>query len=423
MTHPGFKTAPFGLLIKMLFFFLVLVSLALFSHAKDEAKKPPERGILHNNKGVTALYDGDTDKAIFEFKTATELAPLYVEAWNNLGLAYKYKGLLPEAEKALLRAIELDKKYAAPHNHLGAVYHDMGRHQEALSEYKLAIKYNPKFSDAYYNASLVYKSLYEKDKNKKWLDEAVTQLKSATDINAEHPHAHLELARIYQHLAQYEQAIIRYKLALEINPELCDAWANLASLYTQTGQAAKAQESMSKNKACQPGSSPSMVSAGLKALKEEDYDLAIQEFNKVISKDATNELAYFNIGFAYYKVAEIALGQNRSDVAQKALKQSSAAYESAFKIKPSYFEAAYNTGYNYQIIKDYSNAAAWYKKATQANNSFAMGYFSMGGMYQLLDDKKAALGAFCSYLRLKPQGQEKQVEIATSAAKTLGGCP
>jgi tetratricopeptide (TPR) repeat protein len=231
------------------------------------------------------------------------------------------------------------------------------------------------------------------------------------------------LARLYQRLGQFEPAIIRYKLALEINPELCEGWANLATLYTQTNQSTQSQAALAKAKACEPGSSPAIVNTGLKYLKEENYDEAIKEFNKVIAKEPTNELAYFNIGFSYYKVAEIAYGQNRTDIAEKALKQSSAAYESAFKIRPSYYEAAYNTGYNYQTLKDFANAIVWYKKTIAAKSDFAMGYFSLGAMQEQLGDKKAAVSAFCSYLKLNPEGQTQQLDVARSSAKNLGGCP
>ena len=118
--------------MKQLFFLIVFVLLVTPSVAK-KSEKPSERAIEHNNKGVAALYnEGDVDKAIFEFKTATEMEPKYVEAWSNLGLAYKYKGQLDEAVKVLTKAIDLDKKFASPHNHLGIVYHALGKYKEAL---------------------------------------------------------------------------------------------------------------------------------------------------------------------------------------------------------------------------------------------------------------------------------------------------
>ncbi|MDP3762665.1 MAG: tetratricopeptide repeat protein, partial [bacterium] len=91
----------------LIIFFLtgfILVSPSPLHAKKAKAEKPSDRAILHNNLGVTALYEGSTDRALFEFKTATELSPKYVEAWNNLGLAYKFKGNMESAINALKTA-------------------------------------------------------------------------------------------------------------------------------------------------------------------------------------------------------------------------------------------------------------------------------------------------------------------------------
>src|SRR3989338_4458409 len=123
---------------KILNFFLVVVIaliLPITVHAKKKAEKPAERAIMHNNRGVTALYEGDTERALFEFKTATELSPKYIEAWNNLGLTYKMKGQMELAIDALKYAISLDTKYSSPYNHLGTVYYNLNRYEEALEQF------------------------------------------------------------------------------------------------------------------------------------------------------------------------------------------------------------------------------------------------------------------------------------------------
>jgi len=152
----------------------------LSAQAKAKAEKPSERAILHNNAGVTALYQGDTDKAIFEFKTASELSPAYVEAWNNLGLGYKFKGKMDLASEALKKAIELDKKYASPYNHLGAVYFELGRHSEALEQFEKAVHANKSFSDAWYNKGLTLAAMGHERGNKGKLSDATGALVRAT---------------------------------------------------------------------------------------------------------------------------------------------------------------------------------------------------------------------------------------------------
>lgn len=409
--------------LKSGFFLFAFLILCGPSFAKEKAGKPSDRGIMHNNKGVTALYDGDIDRALFEFKTATELAPTYPEAWSNLGLAYKFKGRLDDAEVAIKKAISLDKKFASAYNHLGVVYQAKGQYDEALKQFKLALKYNDKLSDAHYNAALVHLALYRNDRDKDHLLGAETELKNTTLVNSEHPQAHLELAKVYQEMGQYEPAIIRYKLALEINPNLDEAWSALAKLYTQTGQTLKAQQALNQAIAKNPDSPMAHLNMGLNYLKDDNFRMAVNEFNKVIRADPTHELAYFNIGFAFYKLGADAQLHGNVGLAQQSFTQSNAAYESAFKLRPTFTEAAYNIGYNYQNLKDFANAVAWYKKAIVTDARYATAYFQMGSSYRLQGNNTEAARAYCDFVKLKPQNLVQEVQIAQDSIKSLGGCP
>jgi protein O-GlcNAc transferase len=408
-----------------LIYILLLLSfiIAVPAQAKKKAEKPPERAIMHNNKGVTALYNGQIDRAIFEFKTASELAPKYVESWSNLGIAFKAKGRLDDAERVLIFAISLDKKFATPYNHLGTVYFAKKDYKGALRQYDLAIKYNSKFSDAQYNAALVYLALYQGDKNKSHLDKAVDRFRSATRINSEHPYAHHELAKVYQAQGKIEEAIIRFKLALEINSQLSDAWNSLATLYTQTGQTLKAKEALNRSLSTDPDSADAHLTFGLNYLKDNNFKMAINEFNKVIKTNPTNEIAYFHIGRSFYKYALRLKEEGRHSLAGQALVESNRAYQSAFKLKPTFDKAAYSIGYNYHQMHQYQKAAEWYQKCIDANADFSRAYFSLGIAHKAAGDSTKAAKAFCEFVKLKPKELADDISTAQSMIKSLGGCP
>lgn len=403
--------------------FVLVVAILLVSvsaSAKKKGEKPPERAIMHNNRGVEALYTGDYDRALFEFKTATELAPKYVEAWANLGLAYKYKGRFSDAEAAIKTAIDLDPKYAGSYNHLGAVYYDMGRYDDALKLYQKSLHYNEKLSDAHYNASLVWIARYNQNKDKGNLDKAVDELQKATTTNAEHAYAHKELAKAYQDLGDYEKAIIRYKLALEIDPKMSDGWVSLANLYTLTGQTLKAQQALNKALELNPNSSPSHLNMGLNYLKDDNYRMALKEFDQAVREEPANELAYFNIGYTYYKMGVQAMDKGGDGRAE--LQQSNRAYESAFRLRSTYAEAAFNVGYNDLLLKDYSGAVSWFQKAVDSDADFSGAYFALGQAYQGMGNSSQAAASFCSFLKKRPSNMAEEVGIAENSVKALGGC-
>ncbi len=407
--------------ISQLIILCLLIMAPLDSYAK-KAEKPSNRAVEHNNLGVTALSNNEIDKAIFEFKTAAELNPLYVEAWSNLGFAYKFKGRLDDAVAMIKKAIALDKKFATPYNQLGVVYFEQGKHKEALEQFKLAKKYNTKLSDAWYNGGLVYLDLYKKGKKPEDLDNAVKEFSGCTAINPDHQQAHLYLANVYQIQQKYYEAITRYRLALEVDPTLCDAWNNLAELYTKTGETLKAQEALNRSLECSPDSTEAHVNLGLNFLKDENYRMALAEFNKAIKLDTNNEVAYFNVGYALYKLATS--DQNPASVAL-VLGESNRAYESALKLRPTYAEAAFNIAYNYQHLKDFSNAALWYEKAIAIDATYYRSYYSLGSTRQALGQTREAAKAYCDFVKSgaeKDESLKSDVETAKNLIKSLGGC-
>lgn len=414
-------------MLKKIFLFLMALLLLgagpAIVHAKQKAEKPSDRAIMHNNKGVTALYEGGVDRALFEFKTATELSPKYVEAWNNLGLAYKFKGNMEMAVSALKTALALDVKYASAYNHLGTIYYGMGRHDDALKEFKKAIRYNKKFSDAFYNTGLTFVAMAHQANNTAKLHEAVDALTKATSYNAEHPYAHNELAKVYQELGEYEKAIIRYKLALEINPKMADSWIALSSLYNQTGQALKAQQALNHVIMETPDSPMAHLNLGLSYLNEKNYRLALKEFDLAISKMPTNEMAYFNVGYTHFQLGVEAKNSGQDATAANEFDQAIKAYESALHLKPNFVDAAYNVAYTYQTKNDVPNAIRWYQKTISLSPHYARALYNLGELYQTQGDKKNAAENFCKLLKAGNADLKIDMLRIKEQIKSWGGCP
>jgi tetratricopeptide (TPR) repeat protein len=298
----------------------------------------------------------------------------------------------------------------------------LGKYKEALDEFDLAVKYNSKFADAYYNKGLVYQEQYDKGHNAETLKNAAACFKKSTDINPDHPYAHLKLANAYQTLGQYEQAIIRYRLALEINPDLTDAWNNLAALYTKTGQTLKAQQALNHALATDEDSAQAHINLGMNYLSDGNVSMAINEFNSVIKKEPTNELAYFNVGYAYYTLALSQRQSSKDEQAKAAFAESNRAYESALKLHPAYVEAAFNIGYNHYLMQDTTQAITWYHKALAINANFAPAHYGLGQIYQASGKNAEAAKEYCQVIKLNPIEFTNEMNTIKETAKSLGGC-
>jgi tetratricopeptide (TPR) repeat protein len=83
--------------------------------------------------------------------------------------------------------------------------------------------------------------------------------------------------------------------------------------------------------------------------EKEDYEAAIEKFEKCLAKDPENADAQFNIGVCYTDLGD----------PDKALE----AYRKTLAIEPHYHHAYFNIGRIYHLRKDFVQAAMYYEKA------------------------------------------------------------
>ncbi|NIT35099.1 MAG: tetratricopeptide repeat protein [candidate division Zixibacteria bacterium] len=87
--------------------------------------------------------------------------------------------------------------------------------------------------------------------------------------------------------------------------------------------------------------------------KREDYEAAIEKFERCLAKDPENVVAQFNIGVCYSDLGE----------PDKAIQ----AYRKALAIEPEYYDAYFNLGRIYHRRGDYVEAVANYRKALEGD--------------------------------------------------------
>jgi len=118
------------------------------------------------------------EKAIDEYRRATEVAPDFAPAYNLLGYANRTLGRYDEAEKAFKKYIQLIPDDPNPYDSYAELLMKMGRFDESIAQYRKALGVNPQFSPSYtgiatnlmfqgkYDASRAEaKKLYEKARN------------------------------------------------------------------------------------------------------------------------------------------------------------------------------------------------------------------------------------------------------------------
>jgi tetratricopeptide (TPR) repeat protein len=77
---------------------------------------------VENERGLCAVAQGGYERAIFAFKRAGDLDPLWAAPQSNLGASFEQLGRLRRAEKSYRQACTLDPNYARAWHNLGKLY-------------------------------------------------------------------------------------------------------------------------------------------------------------------------------------------------------------------------------------------------------------------------------------------------------------
>lgn len=406
-----------------LIFFLCFSTGAL---AKKKITKPTDRAVYHSNQGVSYLNRNDLERAEFEFKTAIELSPEYVEAYNNLGIVYKLKGNYPLAEANFKRAIELDKHYAQAYSHLGAVYLAEGKIDDAIKTTKQGLKKDGTIADAHYNLGLAYLEKTRRDKDRSWVGLAEDEFKRATELNPNLVHVHKKLAEVYQSLGEYELAVIRYRLALGNEPANPEIWNKLGHLYLEKGDNIQAQNCFQK--AAELGGTPQGASSGaaqdsgmqmgLFYLKEKRYQEAINEFKKVAEKNPLDEKAWYRVGTTYLTWAEEEHAKRNNTEASRLYGEAAAALKKAKEVNPQFSDAPYNLGLTYLKQGKTLDAQKEWEYTVTIDPKHARALYNLGLVYQGAGRMNDGLNMFCRFIAAAGNQYQVEVTAARQAVET-----
>lgn len=416
MRFPSFK--------KCLFLSLC-VSVLIFADVSVFARyvvRPLDQAVFHNNQGVAYLNQGEAQKALFEFKTATELSKEYTEAWNNLGLTYLFLKNYDEAKKAFEKSIKIDPKYPAPYNHMATLYYTLGDYSEAIRWTEQAIKKDKKFADAYYNQGVAYREQALKTKNPADYQAGERAFRLATEANSRHYLANFELGNLYKNQGKLEEALIRYKVALEIQPSAADVWIELGSLYLMKGEHAKAQFALNKAIEANPQHPGVHLYMGLYYLQEKNYVLAEKELELARKSQPEDPRILFNMAYAKFSQAEDLRGRSGATAARPLYEEAVRRYLEAIERFPTHTDATYNLAYAYTRLEDAPHAVEWYEKTLRIDPRHARALFGLGILKLQSGDKSRALELLCQFTRTTQADLKASREAAQKIIAEHGKC-
>jgi tetratricopeptide (TPR) repeat protein len=155
--------------------------------------------------------DMNFESALANARSAIELNPAFMKAYDNLGLVYEALGKSDEAIKAYQQAIALNRQMNPrspwPAMNLGALLLKLDRRDEAEAVLRESLNCDPRFPKAHFWLGL----LLEKEKK---FPEAIHELEQAADYDPNYPEPYYVLGKIYKRIGEdpkAQQAWSRYR--------------------------------------------------------------------------------------------------------------------------------------------------------------------------------------------------------------------
>jgi len=156
-----------------------------------------------------------------------------------------------------------------------------------------------------------------------------------------------------------------------------------------------------------PAFSECYFNKGLCYYNLKDFDKAIEEYTKALEFDPQNPIIYNNRGDAYYRKQDF----------QKAIID----YDKAISLHKEYLKAYYNRGLAYACLEDYEKAVEDFTNVLKINPDFADAYHVRGLAYEYLNKLDEAIADFQKALELNPELDEAKAHLEIVKAKKESG--
>ena len=212
-------------------------------------------------------------------KKASQLAPKDAEINYNLGVTLKELGIFQEAELVLKKTIRLKTDFAEAHFILGLIYRELNKLRDAEKAYNKAIELKPNYTDAHYNLGNLLQCLGRLEESELSYKQVITNTPDFTE-------GYNNLGNTLQELGRLEEAEKNYRQAIKLRANYAEAHYNLGNVMVKLGRIVEAQNSYGEAIAIKPDLSAALISRGQLLFDQENFALALNDFDLSNSEDA-----------------------------------------------------------------------------------------------------------------------------------------
>jgi len=284
--------------------------------------------------------EGNSDKAIEEYKTVLMYDPKSSLVHARLAAEYVKKGMASQAMESCKAALKIDPKFDDVRLILAGLYTAANEIPSALSEYDIILKQNPKHEEAaVYKAQILIEdhqsdqavavlSLFLKhnpksaavwyylgraEAHREHIAQAEAAFKKAMQINESFIQPGLAMGYMFETKGQVEKAMRAYDDLFQRTRDVSAA-SRISTLLLKKGQYKEAIPYLEVVQASDPDDMNTRVKLGLVYMEMKDYEKSITAFNKILEKSPDSDRVHYYLGSIYEE-------QKKTDMAIDHLKK------------------------------------------------------------------------------------------------------
>lgn len=279
----------------------------------------PNNAGLYYQRGQLYFKNHDLEASKNDALRAIKLDSLKSEYFILLSDAYFTANETRFSKEALERCLKANPGSVDANLKLAELYFYVKKYTESINYINAALKINENTAKGYFLKGMCYKESGDTTL-------AISSFQTTVEQDNEYFDGYMELSLLL--IAKKNPLALEYlKTALSIQPDNLDIYYNMAIFYQKTKK----------------------------------YNLAIDLYKKILSKNLQYKQAHYNLG-----AIEMESGKN--------YKEALTHFSNAINADPNYADAYFARGVCYEEMKDKTNAAADYQMAIQLqpNHPFAI---------------------------------------------------
>jgi tetratricopeptide (TPR) repeat protein len=363
-----------------------------FAAAKSEfqaaVEHSPQSARAHASYGIFLLQTKDLPNAEVELQKAVALDDSNAEAHGALGQLALLQGQKSVARAQLMKAEALDPGQPGLRLMLGTLLLQLGEYAAAQQRFEAIIQDTPEDYMAQIRLGEVLLALGKPE-------DALIVLKRAQAIAPSSGELHAQMARALLRNGDGPRALLEAKDAVDVQPTYADAWLAQGLVQTQVGELMPAKRSLLRATELQPIYPEAWEQLGNVLVMMEDLRGAVAAYQKALLQDTTRQRLGLTIG--------------ELQVRLKDYKGAIQSYSAALKNDPKLVGAYYLIGRAYDLSGKAGEAAKFYEKATVEDPTNPSPYKFLGYYYKGIGRGSRALVAFQTYLKRRPDADDKDV--------------